>query len=197
MYYTEKVLLFSTFIIYSLERRVEPPDFERSCNARRGGDCDPYACDGACEARFIRFVEPNSGADRTLKSCQCHEERICQMIAAYTYDGCRSYNQLSNTGQELIRLWTYDPEEKTARANSKNITKYDDERHRILLRGNSRFCCRTQTGRIQPKPDYPQVTLIRGPQKSFYDALTLQPDSSSRPGQTAVILALWILSIFA
>ncbi|XGW18149.1 hypothetical protein V3C99_002622 [Haemonchus contortus] len=119
---------------------------EPLCQGRRPGDCDPVACGGTCEARYIRFLDRFSNVDRTAKSCQCVQEKICSIIGMHHYAGCRSYSTLSVAGQRLIRLWSIDSKDRRYRFTNEVGKRFSDkQRHQQLMNGNSRFCCRSIT----------------------------------------------------
>ncbi|WKX98403.1 hypothetical protein Q1695_013804 [Nippostrongylus brasiliensis] len=124
---------------------------EPLCHGPRPGDCDPESCGGTCESRYIRFFDRFTKMDRTAKSCQCVEERICSIIGMNPHAGCRSYSTLSAAGQRLIRLWSIDAKERRYRFSNHVRKRFSDkQRHQQLLNGNSRFCCRSMpTKRIR------------------------------------------------
>ncbi|TKR67718.1 hypothetical protein L596_023826 [Steinernema carpocapsae] len=116
----------------------------------RPGDCNPASCGGyTCEARYVRFWDPQLQADRTSKSCQCMEEPICGVIGMNAYSGCRTYAYLSPAGQKMIRLWSMTSRERQSRhaltrSRFSDSERYSDRvRHKQLLLANTRFCCRT------------------------------------------------------
>uniref|UniRef100_A0A7I4Y9M4 Uncharacterized protein n=1 Tax=Haemonchus contortus TaxID=6289 RepID=A0A7I4Y9M4_HAECO len=134
------LLLYST-VQFSSAMLLEP-----LCQGRRPGDCDPVACGGTCEARYIRFLDRFSNVDRTAKSCQCVQEKICSIIGMHHYAGCRSYSTLSVAGQRLIRLWSIDSKDRRYRFTNEVGKRFSDkQRHQQLMNGNSRFCCRSIT----------------------------------------------------
>nr|CDJ97914.1 Hypothetical protein CBG16564 [Haemonchus contortus] len=96
-----------------------------------------------CDTRFLdRF----SNVDRTAKSCQCVQEKICSIIGMHHYAGCRSYSTLSVAGQRLIRLWSIDSKDRRYRFTNEVGKRFSDkQRHQQLMNGNSRFCCRSIT----------------------------------------------------
>ncbi|VDO24191.1 unnamed protein product [Haemonchus placei] len=112
-----------------------------------------------CDTRFLdRF----SNVDRTAKSCQCVQEKICSIIGMHHYAGCRSYSTLSVAGQRLIRLWSIDSKDRRYRFTNEVGKRFSDKqswtlvhfqcprqenpfRHQQLMNGNSRFCCRSIT----------------------------------------------------
>ncbi|KAK0418209.1 hypothetical protein QR680_013434 [Steinernema hermaphroditum] len=114
------------------------------------GDCNPASCNGfTCEARYVRFWDPQLQADRTSKSCQCKEERICGIIGMHAYSGCKTYAYLSPVAQRMIRSWTMTARERqsrhvTTRSRFSDAERYSDRvRHKQLLLANTRFCCRS------------------------------------------------------
>ncbi|CAJ0596912.1 unnamed protein product [Cylicocyclus nassatus] len=114
--------------IYTITQRfmavrcVEPV-----CQGSRPGDCDPELCGGSCEARYIRFFDRNTRLDRTAKSCQCVQERICSIIGMHAHAGCRSYSSLSSAGQRLIRLWSIDEKDRRFRFSNDIRTRFSDK----------------------------------------------------------------------
>uniref|UniRef100_A0A0K0CT88 WD_REPEATS_REGION domain-containing protein n=1 Tax=Angiostrongylus cantonensis TaxID=6313 RepID=A0A0K0CT88_ANGCA len=116
------------------------------CQGSRPGDCDPVSCGGTCESRYIRFFDRFSKTDRTSKNCHCAKEKICSIIGMHPHAGCRSYSTLSAAGQRLIRLWSLDGKDRRLRFSNDILKRFSEkERHRQLINGNSRFCCRSIT----------------------------------------------------
>ncbi|VDO68568.1 unnamed protein product [Heligmosomoides polygyrus] len=104
------------------------------------------SCSYPANGQFFRFFDRSSKKDRTAKSCQCVQERICSIIGMHSHAGCRSYSSLSAAGQRLIRLWSIDARERRYRFSNDVKRRFSDkQRHHQLMNGNSRFCCRSIT----------------------------------------------------
>lgn len=116
---------------------------QEQCHGPIAGDCDPEACGGSCEAKYVRFYDLGRHSDRTIKSCTCRQERICSILGMSDYNGCTTYSSLGATGQKFIRYWSMDRADRRNRAaNSVRLRYTDKTRHRQLINGNTRFCCR-------------------------------------------------------
>ncbi|CAJ0930842.1 unnamed protein product, partial [Mesorhabditis belari] len=162
---------------------------EESCRGPRPGDCDPEACGGSCEARYIRFHDQGIKGDRTVKSCQCQREKICQIIGMHAYAGCRSYATLSPSGQRMVRVWSMSRDERRARINNDTSYRFaEKKRHQQLIYGNSRFCCRTKTGKVTAQDseflfdDYESATIISyvaGPDRRAVYALAYRSSATT------------------
>ncbi|EYB87212.1 hypothetical protein Y032_0266g689 [Ancylostoma ceylanicum] len=146
---------------------IESRLMEPICQGVRPGDCDPDLCGGSCEARYIRFFDRNNMLDRTAKSCQCVQEKICSIIGMHAHAGCRTYSSLSSAGQRLIRLWSIDEKDRRYRFSNDIRKRFSDkQRHHQLMNGNSRFCCRSVTPkrtralRLQSGVESNKITLV-------------------------------------
>ncbi|CAD6188543.1 unnamed protein product [Caenorhabditis auriculariae] len=135
------VFLVLVALVHSFESSSLPTRSEDNwCHGDLPGDCNPETCGGSCEAKYVRYFDKLKG-DRLVQSCQCHQERLCSFFA---YSGCRTYATLSTLAQKSARYWSMDPADRKGRfGNDARVRYFDKIRHRQLLYGNSRFCCRT------------------------------------------------------
>ncbi|KIH57026.1 hypothetical protein ANCDUO_12790 [Ancylostoma duodenale] len=74
-----------------------------------------------------RFFDRNNMLDRTAKSCQCVQEKICSIIGMHAHAGCRTYSSLSSAGQRLIRLWSIDEKDRRYRFSNDVRKRFSDK----------------------------------------------------------------------
>ncbi|CAI4230642.1 unnamed protein product [Auanema sp. JU1783] len=83
--------------------------------------------------------------DRTIKSCQCLDDKYCSLSGVLSQAGCKAYADLGTTSQRLIRTWTMDSRDRRNRYSNDILLRYSDKlRHQQLINGNSLFCCRSR-----------------------------------------------------